>query len=290
MSENKYAHVLTMLNKAFNRQMVDFSAVFTVTTIMGRGTHDWSITSHRYVYVMQTDIDGNDFRFGFTYELDDVELKDPNGPYVIHQSMFDLSTCSTFDDWAASLEGMSGVTVDSEAAQADDFDVDPMEDDAAAAPLWRPMIGERVAWCTLSGSSVYGRVLSWNHESSVHMIVTSTQSSLYDVGETVDMPIDQLRAAAFPVICDDELCEMIRDYMLRMFKRYSETDCGKVLHLEIKAHGHPNSRNDLDIVMRATINYDDAKVNANTLHDALDVATQRYTEDRRRTIKSLPRY
>lgn len=183
------------------------------------------------------------------------------------------------------------VTVNSEAIDREQFDVDPMEDDAAATPFWLPNIGDRVGWQTNSGFMVYGRVLSYQSASSIYsVIVTNTQSALYEVGDTVDHSLDDIHPAPFPAISDDELCEMIRDYMLRMFKRYSETDCGKVLHLEIKAHGHPNTRSDLDIVMRALINYDDAKVNANTLHDALDVATQRYIEDQRRTIKSLPRY
>ena len=295
MSEitNEYAHVLTALSIGRDYAVTDFGNVFVMTTRQGAVHGGQPIDAMRFVYMMHEDADGNDLRIGYLYEIVDHTLRNPTGPHTLPMHVLDSSTRQTFEGWVASRTGISGVTFDSEVAQADDFEVDEPADEAAAKPFWLPNIGDRVRFNDrehYAGEAyVFARVRSFADSSRYDVIVTHSESYRYDIGDIHTIPLDSLEPAPFPRINDGELNEMIRDYFKRQFDAYQASDIPKHLELVIRAQAFPNTRDDMEITCTARINYENV-VTAPTIDQAREVAQQRWHQDQSLTLKRLPRY
>ncbi len=290
------SHVVTRLTDigAFSKDHEDLYVAKLnagATYVHDNGT-SVSLKGMYYVYGYVDPKGGADAsRLGLVYH--DAKLSRPfaNGEAIAITSLDYVDDVFGLDYWAK--REYARVTVEAEPVDDEQFEPDA-SDDAASKPFWRPMIGERVriiedeSQRTLATVYTYGRVYSWDRD-NYSVTVTNTNGYRHEIGDRPMVSLNDLEPAPLPMLDDSTTMEIIRDYILRQYKAYSSEDCEKHLRLVIEAGGHPNTRDDINIECRAEIDYGNA-VKAPELHDAMDVAIQRYKEDSARSMKRLPRY
>lgn len=230
-------------------------------------------------------------RLGIVYY--DAKFSRPfaDGEAIAITSLDHVDDVWGFDWWAKHEYARDMIT--SEPVDDEEFEPDE-SDDVASKPFWSPSVGERVriiedeSQRTLATIYTYGRVYSWDRD-DYSVTVTNTNGFRHEIGDRPMVSLNDLEPAPLPMLDDSTTMEIIRDYILRQYKDYSSEDCEKHLRLVIEAGGYPNTRDDINIECRAEINYGNA-VKAPELHEAVDVAIQRYKEDSARSMKRLPRY